>query len=315
MFDSIWQDIKNNFQSGNMLTRIILVNIAVFLIVLLAGIFINGIGGQGAYNTFLHFFTISTDWWHNLTHPWVFFTHMFLHESFWHIFWNMVILYWFGNIVGDLTGDRVVLPTYLLSGLVGGLVYFAAGNLPTPWHIGSYALGASAAVNGFMMLAASKFPEYRVNVILVGPVQIKYIAAIFLLIDLAALTASGTDNNSGGHLAHLGGAATGWFIVYLWNNKNIDLVGWVNGILDSITSFFEDIFAQKSKKTTRINVDKSASTRQSSSKASTAAKPTSSAGQSHQEKLDGILDKIKISGYDNLTAEEKEFLYHASKKN
>lgn len=312
MFQSIWDDIKSKYQSGNMLIRIIMLNVAVFLFILIGGLLIKGMVGKGAYSTFVLFFSISTDWWHNLTHPWVVFTHMFLHESFWHIFWNMVLLYWFGNIVGDLTGDRVVLPTYLLSGLVGASVYFLVGNLPTPWHIGGYALGASAAVNGFMMLAASKFPDYRVHIPLIGPIRIKYIVAFFLILDLVSLS---EDSNSGGHLAHLGGAATGWFIVYLWENQNTDLIGWANGILDGIANFFSSLFTPKSKKAT---VTRSSSSRSSTPKKASRPRqstpPPTNSGGSHQEKLDGILDKIKVSGYDNLTAEEKDFLYNASKK-
>ncbi|MBK8350183.1 MAG: rhomboid family intramembrane serine protease [Saprospirales bacterium] len=52
--------------------------------------------------------------------PWQLFTYMFLHEKFWHILWNMVALYWFGNIVGDLIGKSKVIPIYILGGLVGG---------------------------------------------------------------------------------------------------------------------------------------------------------------------------------------------------
>ena len=118
MFSSIWDDIKWKYQSGNTLIRIIMVNVAVFIFILLSGVFIKGLAGQEAYLKFLQFFMISSDWLHNLTHPWVFITHMFLHESFFHIFWNMLLLYWFGNIVGDLLSDKVVLPTYLLSGWV-----------------------------------------------------------------------------------------------------------------------------------------------------------------------------------------------------
>ena len=308
MFSSIWEDIKWKYQSGNMLIRIIMINVAVFVFINLIGLFLP----PETYKPFSYFWMISTDWWHNLTHPWVFITHMFLHESFWHIFWNMLLLYWFGNIVGDLTGDRVVLPTYLLSGLVGGAVFFLMGNLPTPWNIGNYALGASAAVNGFMMLAAAKFPNYTMNLILLGPVRIKYIVAVFILIDVMALSGG---NNSGGHFAHLGGAAMGWFIVYLWQEKSIDLVGWANGILDKIFTFFNGLYAPPSttQTKTKIRVDYDSS----SSKTSRYQKKKTSfsdSGMTHQEQLDLILDKIKESGYDNLTDEEKEFLYNASKK-
>ncbi|MFT6358382.1 MAG: membrane associated rhomboid family serine protease [Saprospiraceae bacterium] len=298
-----------------MLTRIIMVNVTVFLVILLASIFVKGFAGQGGYNTFLQFFMMSDDWLHNLTHPWVFFSYMFLHESFWHLFWNMVVLYWFGNIVGDFLGDRVVLPTYLLSGLAGAFIYFFVANLPIPWMIGGYMLGASAAVNGFMMLAASKFPDYEVRLILLGPVRIKYVVAVFIIIDLIAIS---ENSNTGGHLAHIGGAAMGWFIVYLWDNQNVDLIGRTNGILDNIANFFKGLVGEKSKQGSTVRVDyqppQSKPKKQRSARSQKSTPPPTQSGQSHQDKLDGILDKIKVSGYENLTAEEKDFLYNASKK-
>jgi hypothetical protein len=173
-------------------------------------------------------------------------------------------------------------------------------------------LGASAAVNGFMMLAASKFPDYQVRLILLGPVRIKYIVAVFLIIDLVAIS---ENSNTGGHLAHIGGAAMGWFIVYLWNNQNVDLIGWTNGILDKIANFFRSLKGGQSKQgpTVRVNYEKP-KPKKRPIRQRKSTPPPSASGQSHQEKLDGILDKIKVSGYDNLSAEEKDFLYNASKK-
>ena len=316
MFDSIWDDIKSKYYSGNTLIRIIMLNIAVFLIVLFTGLILQAVYGFGSspYNNFLEFFMISKNGWHNLTHPWTIISYMFLHESFWHIFWNMVVLYWFGNIVGDLMGDRVVLPTYLLSGIAGGLVYFICGYLPIPWNIGMYALGASAAVNGFMMLAASKFPNYGVSIPFIGPVRIKYIVAIFLIIDLVSIR---ENSNTGGHFAHLGGAATGWFIVYLLENHRIDLIRDVNRILDAIAGFFSSIFAKKAGKTSAA-YGKKQKQEKSRSQSFVVRKPRENTRQdttqSDQERIDSILDKIKISGYENLTAEEKDFLYKASKE-
>jgi len=202
-----------------------------------------------------------------------------------------------------------------LSGLVGGTVFFIMGNVPTPWDIGNYALGASAAVNGFMMLAAAKFPNYTMNLILLGPIRIKYIVAAFILIDVIALSGS---NNSGGHLAHLGGAAMGWYIVYLWQEKNIDLIGWTNRKLDKIFNFFGNLFSpkpkvQKNQTHVRVDYDNRASSQKQQSRQQKKSTMDDSE-MTHQEQLDMILDKIKETSYENLTDEEKEFLYNASKK-
>ena len=93
MFTSIWEDIKQQFSYGNTLTRIILVNIAVFVVVTLIRLILMPVEEGITYDDFLHFFTISSDVWHNLTHPWVLITHMFLHEQVFHILWNMLLLF------------------------------------------------------------------------------------------------------------------------------------------------------------------------------------------------------------------------------
>ena len=143
MFTSIWEDIKQQFSYGNTLTRIILVNIAVFVVVTIVRLILMPVENGFNYYDFLHFFTISSDIWHNLTHPWVLITHMFLHEQIFHILWNMLLLYWFGRIVGDLLGDHRVLPIYLLAGLAGGLTYFATAQVFT-----GLSFGTSGGISG-----------------------------------------------------------------------------------------------------------------------------------------------------------------------
>lgn len=305
MFSSIWQDIKSQFSHGNMLTRIIWVNVAMFVIVLIGRLLLYHIDDGETYRTFLHFFTISADWKHNLTHPWVIVTHMFLHEDFMHILWNMVLLYWFGRIVGDLWGDRKVLPIYLLGGLAGGLAYFVMANLPTPWNFGDYALGASAAFMAIIMVAGMTAPDYLVSLIFLGDVKLKFIVAVFMLLDLVAIS---WDHNSGGSFAHLGGAAMGYAITA----SRRDLTAPVNNALDSVTSFFGNLFSKKVPKH-RV-VHRSPDIKQPPQQRQKRSSGSSPDDRSHQEQIDAILDKIKQSGYESLTSSEKEFLFNASRK-
>lgn len=308
MFQSIWEDIKWKYQTGNTLIRIIMVNVAAFVFINLGVILIRNIIGEGAGEVFLRFFMVSSDLFHDFTHPWVFITHMFLHTSFWHIFWNMVWLYTFGNIIGDLLSDRVVLPTYILSGLFGALIYVIAGNTPTPWDVGGFALGASAAVCGFLMLGATRFPDYVVNLFFIGPIKLKFIFLFFLLVDLFAL---GGNTNSGGHLAHLGGVFMGWYLA----EKNMGLIDSMNGIIDKVNNFFTKLFSPSSKSKMKVrykNTKKEKQQHRQSSHSNRKQKPEQKMG--HQEKIDAILDKIKESGYESLNEEEKEYLNIASKK-
>ena len=309
MFSSIWEDIKREYNYGNMVTRIIIVNVGVFIFVNLLWVFLRIFSGwetPGFYTAFLQFFEISSDWFHNLTHPWVVITHMFLHEGFWHILWNMLFMYWFGRIVGDFIGNQRVLPLYLLGGLVGGFVYFLSVNL-LPYGGGgvSYALGASAAVNAFVVAAAVISPDYEMRLLLLGNIKLKYIAAALILLDLIGMAG---NINTGGHFAHLGGAAFGWIFVQQLR-RGTDWSIPVNQALDTLNHLYKELTAKlkgKSRPRPRVvyrNTEKERSSFKRGNRRS------DDYDMSYQERLDAILDKIKQSGYDSLTQEEKEFLF------
>jgi len=312
MFSSIWYDVKRQFSYGNMLTRIILANIGVFVVVILARLLLFSIGGGegGVYQKFLHFFMVGADWKHNLTHPWVFITHMFLHDGLWHILWNMLLLFWFGRIVGDLLGDRRILPIYLLGGLAGGFAYFFMANIATPWDFGAYALGASAAFMAILVVAGKTAPDYNISLLFLGDVKLKYIVAVLFLLDLIGLSA---NNNSGGSFGHLGGALMGFIIAQQLQNGN-DLTAPVNKVLDSVTSFFSNLFLEKAPGPKVAYRSPDLKKHGAQRPGNSSQRPGRKDDLPYQEKLDSILDKIKQSGYDSLSPSEKEFLFDASKK-
>ncbi len=314
MFTSIWDDIKRQFSQGNTLTRIIIFNISFFVFVNIVRfllILVDGTAPPPSYEPFIHFFSISSDWMHNLTHPWVFITHMFLHEGFWHILWNMLMLYWFGRIVGDLLGDRRILPIYLLGGLAGGLTFFIMANIPTPWGFGGYALGASAAVMCTLLVAGMTAPDYIISLLFLGDVKLKYIVAVLVFLDLVGLS---WNNNSGGSFGHLGGTAMGFVIAYQLQRGN-DLTGPINKLIQSISSFFKNLFSIENRRGPKVAYKNPNLKKQKAGRAGRFGNRSADPEDlSHQEKLDAILDKIKKSGYDSLSPSEKEFLFNASKK-
>lgn len=313
MFNSIWYDIKRQFSYGNTLTRIILVNIGVFVFVNIFRFIMFPIEGgmpPPTYQKLIEFLAVSSDGWHNLTHPWVFITHMFLHEGLGHIFWNMVLLYWFGRIVGDLLGDRRILPVYLLGGLAGGLVYFLLANISTPWDFGLYALGASAAMTAVLMVAGKTAPDYSISLLFIGEVKLKFIVAAFIFIDVIALS---WNNNSGGSFAHLGGAAMGYLIASQLQRGN-DWTAPINDFFNAVRRLFKNFSNQEPRRPKVVYKNPDLKKRYSGNPSRTGNKSGDSQDMSHQEKLDAILDKIKQTGYDSLSAAEKEFLFNASKK-
>lgn len=310
MLQSIWDDVKRELSRGNMITQLIIINVAVFVLINLVQLFLYlGNAGvvPGLYHTILHFFCMSSDWTFFLTHPWGLLTSIFLHEGFFHILWNMLFLYWFGRIVGDFIGDQRILPLYLLGGIAGGIVFFISANLLPYGAGGRFALGASAGVMAIVVAAGSIAPDYIMRLLFLGDVKLKYIVAVLVFLDLIFIPQGG---NTGGHFAHLGGAAFGWLFVAQLRQGN-DFAEPVNRVLEKVQGFFNRLFSgqggRKGPKVVYRNPE-----RKSTGRGQTATDgPQSTA---YQEKLDAILDKIKDAGYDSLSKEEKEFLFNASKK-
>ncbi len=305
MLTSIWEDLKRQFNYGNMITRIILVNVVFFVLANIANLLITIFGGfehNGIfYDKVVKYFAINQSLWFDLTHPWVIFTHMFFHVDFWHILWNMLFLYWFGRIVGDFIGNHRILPIYLMGGLFGALFYLLSANFV---GVGSMALGASAAVMAFVVASGVLSPNYTMNLILIGEVKLKYVVAILVFLDLIGIANLG---NTGGHFAHLGGALFGWIYVVQLRNGN-DWSEPVNKWLGIFSNYFSNIFKRKSKGPRMVykNTDNQ---KAKGSSLSDKEKPSR-----HQDRLDAILEKIKLNGYESLSEEEKEFLFNASKK-
>ena len=311
MVNSILDDVKKEFSHGNMITRIIIVNVALFMLLNLVKLLLYFASGgvlPEAYDTFRNFFLISSDWQHTLTHPWSIFTSMFLHEGVFHILFNMLFLYWFGKIVGDLIGDEKILPIYLLGGLAGMVAYFLSANIMPFGELGGrYALGASAAVMAIVVASGMIAPNYIMHLLFLGAVKLKYIVTALVFIDMISLA---NGENTGGHFAHLGGALFGLFYIMRLREGN-DLAVPVNNMIDKVRNFFKGTAQKKDKRKGPRMVYKNTSKANKRARGNAAS---DSPLQSHQERIDSILEKIKQSGMESLSEEEKDFLFNASKK-
>lgn len=298
MFRSIWEDMKDMLRNGTMLNRLIVINIIVFVVI---GVFIQYLF-KPIYPAVLDYLALSSDIVWNLKHPWVFITHMFMHAGLYHIFWNLLLYYWFGTIVGDLVGDKKILPIYIYGGLMGAVIYLITAAFIMPQQLAGHALGASAAVMATVIAAAVIAPDYKIRLILIGPISIKYIAVVLLIIDLIGTTGM---SNTGGHFAHLGGALFGWFFASNLKRGN-DLSLGFNNFLDRILHLFRGASGTGK---TRLKVS-----HKSRKKTKKEARSSSKKEKEMQARVDQILDKINEKGYEQLTEEEKEFLFIASKK-
>jgi membrane associated rhomboid family serine protease len=310
IFDSTWKDARHAFTSGNMVTKLMLVNTAVFVVMMIVWIGIRMTNpdqfvAQSRFEWFYHLFCTPSDLGTLIWQPWSLFTSMFLHVDFWgHLLSNLIFMGLFGRVVGDLIGDRRVLPIYLAGALIGDLFYILQSNIVTP-GVDHYALGASGGVMAFAGAALLLAPDYEYFFLILGRVKLKYVVGLLVLLDLVGIA---DDINTGGHIAHLGGFALGcFFVMRLREGK--DLSEPINRILERISSFFS--WRQRPQVTTRrkaVRVTMSPPAHTKGHAASDTHDP------SFQEKLDTILDKIKMQGYEGLTQEEKNFLYEASKK-
>ena len=288
MFQSVIDDIKAQFSYGNMVSKIILVNLFVFLFIIIVKAFTPA--GSGVYDTLIDFIALPADGWELLKKPWTIFTYMFLHEGIWHFAWNMIMLYWFGRILGDLMGDKRMLPLYILGGLAGALMYIIYVQLSGT--LGNVR-GASAAISCIIVTAALVAPEYNIRLLLIGNVRLKYIALALFVFDLVSIA---EGNNVGGNFTHIGGAIMGIVFIYMLRQG-----------MDFTKPFDKDIslFTKKKKQAPMKVVHNKKFPKR---KADTEPRPVNV-----QERIDEILDKINVSGYDSLNPEEKDFLYKASK--
>jgi membrane associated rhomboid family serine protease len=291
MFGSIKDDIKATFSYGNMVNKIIIVNVGVYMVFAIINAF-----APTFYAGFVDYFSLPSRFSEMIRQPWSLITHMFLHEGVWHLAWNMMIFYTFGNIFGDLLGDRKVLPLYLMGGLLGAILFLCASQFfPSYFYLGAgHALGASAAVMGIIFAAVAIAPDYYIHLLLLGPVRIKFIGLAILFFDIIGTRAM---SNSGGHIMHLGGIAFGFLFVFLLK-KGTDL------------SSFEWKTERKSKSPRVTRSSKSLTVVSDNRKSKTKQAPVVI---DQELQIDIILEKIKRSGFDSLTKDEKEALENASK--
>ncbi len=301
----ILDEFKHAFtRPDNGLVKIILINLVVFVGLIFLRVILTFSGGAGVYDQLMQWLMLPAAVPELLTKPWTIFTYFFLHERFFHILFNMLFLYWFGKIIKEFLGGSKVVNLYILGGLAGGVFYILIYNT-IPFFSeridSSMMLGASAGVFAVVVGAATFMPNYTIILLLIGPVRIKYIALFYVILAFA----QSTGTNAGGELAHLGGAAIGFFYIKQLQ-QGTDWGKWIHSTFAFFNSFF------KSQPRVKVSYRKSAKAK------ATARGQSSSAGtnpidSTSQAEIDAILDKISQSGYESLSKEEKQKLFNASK--
>jgi membrane associated rhomboid family serine protease len=283
--------ILGQFKQASIVLKIIVINTLIFLAVYLGSFFF-----KLSPASFVSWLVLPTSFVDIIFQPWSIITYAFLHAGFWHLFWNMYLLYWFGTYVLNLFSAKRFLTIYLLGGICGGLLYVLSYNLfPVFTNINSNLMGASAAVLAIVIFIATYTPNTIVRIFMFK-LKLWQIGLAMVLLDLVQLPSSG---NAGGLIAHIGGALFG-FIYATQLAKGNDIGIWFETLIDSVLNLFKPRHKRPFKKVHR--------TKQTAAKQAK-KKPSNE----HQAKVDGILDKIGKSGYDSLTKAEKDFLFKAGK--
>lgn len=288
---SIVDEIKESFKKGSVLTRLIYINIGVFLAIRIIHVFFFLLDQEFSLMNWL---SLPADGQQLLQRPWTLVTYMFLHFNFLHILFNVLWLYWMGKIFLFYFDEKKLLGVYLLGGLSGGLFFVLAYNFfPAFTEILGFArlLGASASVLAIIAAVATYAPNHPINLLFIGQVKMKHLALFSIVLYIIGIASS----NSGGNLAHLGGAAFG-FIFALQYRKGQDWTKLITKLMDGTVKLFRP--KQRIKVTYRSKNDDIDYNRQKNLK---------------QEEINRVLDKISKSGYDSLTKEEKELLFKMGK--
>ena len=284
--------IQYKIRQLNVAEKIILINIICFVLPLFFRtlLFLFNIPSDH----FLGLFELSSSFKDLIFKPWTIFTYGFLHSGFFHLFWNMYLLYFSSSLLLNLFANDIFLKLYFLGILIGGLTFILSYNFfPVFQDANPYMVGASAGVMSIFIFMSTYSPELEVRLILFN-IKLRYLGIAFVLLDVIQIP----YGNSGGHIAHLGGAFYG-FIYAQRLQKGIDIGLPLERLIIKTTKLFN----AKSKFSTVHKNEVKLKTKENKIPI-----------EKNQKKIDEILDKISQSGYESLSKEEKDFLFKVGKK-
>jgi len=296
----VFEEFKNAFQRpNNAHVQLIFINVAVFLVLAVIKVFSTATGFPDFFEVIHVQLAIPAPFFAFLTKPWTILSYSFVHDlsDIWHILFNMLAFYWFAKLFVEYLGSDKLVALYVLGAITGAFFYLLVYNT-IPFYEASIPargmVGASAAVFAVMVAAATLLPDYTFFLLFLGPVRIKYIVLVYIVISFIG----SIGGNAGGNIAHLGGAVMG-FIYIKQLQVGVNWGGWITVTLDWIKGLF--VSQPKVKVTYRKSEPK-------------VSQPATKANKATQDEIDSILDKISDRGYESLTKEEKEKLFNASKK-
>ena len=307
------------FRNIPIVTRnLLIINVLVYLLASVVQLGGKSLTDWGA----LHFFMASD------FHLYQFITYQFLHGGFTHLFFNMFALWMFGCVIENVWGPKKFIFYYIFCGVGAGLcqemvqyISFAADGLTSldPAQVLnvngqrlmtvdqimnlSSTIGASGAVYGILLAFGMTFPNERIFIFpLPIPIKAKWFVAIYAIIEFVSAMSSVGDGVA--HMAHIGGMLFGFLLILYWRKRPNSYFN-----VDATRQFFD-----KWSRTSRTSHTGETSYTSSNT---TYSRPEddmeyNARKKARQEEIDKILDKIRVSGYDSLSKEEKRRLFEAS---
>ena len=286
--------IRKLFSQGSILTKIIYINVGIFILIRLI-IVVCTLFQAGDAN-FVQYLQMHSSWSLLFYRPWTVITYMFVHIDLLHILLNMLWLYWFGRIFLLFFNERQCGGLYITGGIFGAVFFLIAYNLFPYFRnvVGfSFLIGASASVMAIVFAVSFYQKNYEINLLFLGRIKLIYLAMFALIIDMLSVV----SENAGGHIAHIGGALFGFlFATQLQRGK--DLTVSVNRLIDRIVSWGKRRPARMKVTYRKQETDAEYNMRK----------------RKEADMLDEILDKLKKTGYQSLSSDEKKTLFEASKK-
>lgn len=268
------------------LKKLIAFNIFIFLILMVGKVVLLVSGHGDIFSSILENITLSSVPKVVLKEPWTVFTYFFVHVELFHLLFNMMFLYWFGLIIQDFIGSDKLVKLFIWGGIAGAIAYLLLVN-SFSYFISkgpTYLNGASAGVFAIVVAAATIKPSYRIHMFLIGDVQIKYIAAFYIIWSFIETTGM----NAGGNIAHLGGAIMGFLYGFYFKTPQKTFISMKE---EKVFSFAKVVQKKISPLKNEENNEEVV-----------------------EDELNQILDKISKSGYDSLSKYEKRRLFKASQK-
>lgn len=308
---------KNNMRNIPTITKnLLIINVLAFLayyVFKMRGINFNDIFG-------LHFF-LASDF-----HLYQLFTYMFMHAGFEHLFFNMLALWMFGGVIERMLGTKRFLTLYFACGIGAGvlqelaqyvsymvqglgaydLVDTGMGTMPTGQFLNLWTtVGASGAIYGILLAFGMMLPNERIFIFPIPiPIKAKWFVMFYAVVELVSAMAMPGDNVA--HFAHLGGMLFAFLLLRYWRNHGGGGYGGF-GYKQSIFDKMKNMLKNRRDSYRPFSRNEHTDSRQSDW-------DYNKQKAEEQKEIDRLLDKIRKSGYESLTKEEKQRLFDASKK-